>query len=177
MAGWRMRMGRKLPIGLVLATLGFAGAANASSRFDVGDESPVHAAVRMDFTIIIPEILTLRIDRASALVDPAFSNPAQARWSISVPAMQMTQAPSPVEMADLPLAQASGNAGTMAVGTAPEFMSAPEFVSAPEFEPAPALTDFEASGDIALAAALPTGSAPATVSLDTHPVTFLIALP
>ena len=47
---------------MVLAAQGLAflpGSAHASSRFDLGDASPLRATAHLDFTIIIPEIIQL----------------------------------------------------------------------------------------------------------------------
>jgi len=179
--GRQMQKGRTIAISFALAGWGCAEAANATSRFEAGEKSPVSAAVRIDFTIIIPEVLALKVDSEAAPLDSA-----RMKWTISVPALGLTGASEPSGQFGLQHARATGNAGTPAVGTLahvkhekrdrPRSASAKAAASgaiglqaAPDPWPEPERTSSALLTD--------PGSSPATGSLGTPTAIFLVAMP
>lgn len=176
---WRVLMG----LGFVLACGGLfaaAPAAMAGSRFEAGDPAPVRAAVRLDFTIVIPEMLTLTI-AGPTTGRPAPADAALLRWSLAVPALHPALPRPAADDAALPMATATGNAGTLAVGAPQELGSAsgPDAApaataAAPAPGPIASHPVTEPGADQALKALQPL---PRSVSLDTHPAIFLVALP
>lgn len=153
-------------IGLVLATFGFAHAANAASRFEANNKAPHVTSVRVDFTIVVPEILTLRIDR-----DEAPQNALKGSWSRVVAQPSGFADAQWADGAPMPFARASSNAGTLAVGTydpATDPDLAEVSASPPgRYSAVPAITGVH----------MPGASSARDVSLGTHPAIFLIALP
>jgi hypothetical protein len=109
-----MRKARTLLIGLMLWACTTSSAAHAGSLFELGEERPVSAAVRLDFTIVIPQIITLSID-ANAL-DPT-SSPRALTVFDHTPSEHL---PSPGGSSGLSASwlsvQVSSNAGTVAIG-------------------------------------------------------------
>lgn len=153
-----------MAVGLALAFGGFVPtgpAAMAGSRFEAGDTAPARAAVRMDFTVVIPEMLTLTI--ASRAQD---ADNAKLKWSLPVPALQPERDDGTSGGTVLPVAVATGNAGTLAIGANPHSITSrreadtelSEKVNAPQ--PSATLAPSAHS-----------------VSLDTHHAIFLIAIP
>jgi hypothetical protein len=152
-------------ISIALAFGGFvttAPRATAGSRFEAGEAAPVHATVRLDFTIVIPELLTLAIARYPQALDAAFS-----RWSLAVPAMQPAPEMAATGQDALPTFVATGNAGTLAVGA-----TDPGAVVSQQVTQEAGLASIETRPS------QPGIVGPSTsVSLDTHSAIFLIALP
>lgn len=150
---------------LVLAGLGCAGHARAGARFETGEKTPITAAVRMDFTIVIPPVLTLALvrDRAESL---SLAVPA----GITVLPLDLSMPPGHAATTAWPQAYASSNAGTMAGG-----VPASGFAVAEEPLQVPFKADLPAKATVQP----PILARPsmATVSLDTHSATFLVALP
>lgn len=156
-----MRKGRNIAIGLMLAVCGFAELANAKSRFEASDEAPLVAVVKLDFTIVIPEVLTLRVDR-NAIASEA----PKAVLVLTVPAMVAHFDADEAIRAPMPRAHATTNAGTLAFGTpVPENDSGDyEALKAPQIPVSSTLADIEP----------PEEAAPMALS---SPAMFLIALP
>lgn len=150
---------------LALAGLGCAGDAHAGARFETGEKTPITAAARLDFTIVIPPILTLALarDRADSMA-PAV--PAR----ITVLPLDLPMPPGHAATMAWPQAYASSNAGTMAGGVPATGLPVAEERLAVPFE---ADLPAEATDQPPIL----TRPSIATVSLDTHPATFLVALP
>lgn len=113
MANRQMRKARSVAADLMLGLCAMGSTAHAGSRFEIGDEAPATTSVHLDFTIVIPAIMTLRLDRGG---DAA--NAETAQWAQKGSALPLV----PADAAALPIGKievlASSNAGTLAA-TAP----------------------------------------------------------
>ncbi len=159
-----MQKGTTIAISLVLAASALAESAYAASHFETGKEAPLAASVRLNFTILIPEILTLRIDPRDAAPDAP-----QSPWAMRVPAIAVRADGLEPDPATLPRAVASSNAGTLATGASVAEsmpMGDATLASPPTQVPVAQADDRPLSG-----------STEPTVSLDTHSAAFLVALP
>lgn len=108
----------------MLSLYGMGQVARAGSQFAVAEEGPVRAATRLDFTIIIPQIMTLQIGDTDA------ANAAASRRALKVPAIGTETEPSqPGDASGHPVAafeaRAFTNAGTLAIGQAAPFPQSP----------------------------------------------------
>ncbi|WP_430385841.1 hypothetical protein [Blastomonas fulva] len=159
-----MQKGTTIAISLVLAASALAESAYAASHFETGKEAPLAASVRLNFTILIPEILTLRIDPRDAATDAL-----QSPWALRVPAMAVRADGLEPDPTTLPRAVASSNAGTLATGTGAAESTHPG-------------EGAQANPPVQVSLAQPDDrpllrSIEPTVSLDTHSAAFLVALP
>jgi hypothetical protein len=161
-----MRKGRTIAIGSMLALCGVAEVANASSRFEARNEAPLAAEVALHFTIVIPEILTLRVDRKTIT-----RGAPKAQLALTVPSTVTHPDADDADGAPMPRAHASTNAGTLAIGTAVSTNDAGAYgaLTAPQIRVSPALSVADTQQ---LAEA-----APPALSLNASPAIFLIALP
>lgn len=132
-----MRKASIAAIGVMLCLCGTSTAAHAGSRFATGADVPATAAVRFDFTIIIPAIVTLQI---GPLADAAATQDLKLSVPTSSADLPESTATSRLRFPQL-AAHASTNAGILAIGA-----------------PAPPWDG-------------------QSVSIDTHPAIFLVALP
>jgi hypothetical protein len=113
-----MRKARTAALCLMVAGYGAGQPACAGSQFELGDETPVAGAVRLDFTIVIPEIMTLHIARDAQALRMAASPQA-----VQLPALTPSaDTPAAGDGSGMPPrtpphAHASTNAGTLAAGT------------------------------------------------------------
>lgn len=149
-----------LAAGLALVAIGCAQDARAGARFETGEEAPVTAAVRLDFTIVIPQILTLTISS-----DPAASPAPAIRTDMVVAHLVPLTSAVPADPALLANAHASTNAGTLAGG-----MTGPQ-------APQTGLLAAGLSAEQTVKIGAPGPGPAATVSLDTQPAIYLVALP
>lgn len=159
-----MLKGTTIAISLALAAGALAESALAASYFETGNEAPLAASVRLNFTIVVPEILTLRIDPRDAGPD---AQPSP--WVLHVPAMAVRADGLLADPAMLPQVVASSNAGTVATGA--RAAGSPQPGDGAQTSPPVQVSVAQADDRPLLRSIGP------TVSLDTHPATFLVALP